>query len=66
MTSDAAWKWLVKGLGGITGMVKSHHAEPSECPFEWLEELEKHAGELVQVVREQKERRGETDQVQHQ
>ena len=58
MSSDDAWRWMVKGLGGIVGMVANHHGDPQAgmCPQQWLEDIEKHAGRLLEVAREQREK----------
>lgn len=50
------WRWVVKGLSGVTGMVLKHHEDAASgaCPAEWLVALEQNVAILERIVREQR------------
>lgn len=56
MTSADAWRWVVKGFGGIVGMLQNLHHDPAAgtIPDEWLDDLEKHIAIMTRVASEQR------------
>lgn len=56
LQSGDVWRWVAKGLSGITGMVLKHHedADSGACPAEWLAALEQNAAILDRIIREQR------------
>jgi len=58
LAAGDVWRWVVKGLNGVVGMVVKHHQDAASgaCPAEWLAALEESLAAIQRVVAEQRKR----------
>lgn len=60
MDPDQHWRWLVYGLGGLSGMIQRVHTDGLKMTAQQLQQLNEHIGQLMKVAAEQRDARSET------